>query len=90
MATACTAAFSSRQNLSDSRSRRLEAVPLWTPLDAIPYEEMWADDICWLPRVLAGERVRGFFQFSNETMITCEVLDDEGEGLDTFSSNPFL
>jgi 8-oxo-dGTP diphosphatase len=68
----------------------VEAVPLWTPLDAIPYEEMWADDICWLPRVLAGERVRGFFQFSNETMITCEVLDDEGEGLDTFSSNPFL
>ena len=26
----------------------VEAVPLWTPLDAIPYEEMWADDICWL------------------------------------------
>ena len=27
-----------------------EAVPLWTPLTAIPYEEMWPDDIWWLPR----------------------------------------
>jgi 8-oxo-dGTP diphosphatase len=34
-----------------------EAVPLWTPLDRLPYDEMWADDRVWLPVMLAG---RGF------------------------------
>ena len=33
-----------------------EAIPLWTPLHAIPYEEMWADDIRWLPDLLAGSK----------------------------------
>jgi 8-oxo-dGTP diphosphatase len=50
-----------------------EAIPLWTPLDAIPYEEMWADDVCWLPRMLAGEKVRGFFHFGHEIMLAHQV-----------------
>ena len=53
-----------------------EAVPLWTPLNAIPYEEMWADDICWLPDVLAGRKVRGFFYFENETLLSHQVAVD--------------
>jgi 8-oxo-dGTP diphosphatase len=56
----------------------VEAVPLWTSLDAIPYDEMWADDVCWLPTVLSGGRVRGFFRFNGEKMIACELLDDGG------------
>ena len=31
-----------------------EAIPMWTPLHAIPYDQMWADDIRWLPDLLAG------------------------------------
>ena len=50
-----------------------EAVPLWTPLNAIPYEEMWADDICWLPEVIAGRRVRGFFHFKHERLLSHQV-----------------
>ncbi|MCS5636307.1 MAG: 8-oxo-dGTP diphosphatase [Myxococcota bacterium] len=46
-----------------------EAVPLWTPMGAIPYGEMWADDILWLPRVLAGETVSGFFVFDGDSML---------------------
>jgi len=46
-----------------------EAVPLWTPMDAIPYTQMWADDILWLPRVLAGETVSGYFLFDRDTML---------------------
>lgn len=46
-----------------------EAVPLWTPMDEIPYAEMWADDILWLPRVLAGETVSGYFLFDGDTML---------------------
>ena len=51
-----------------------EAIPLWTPLNAIPYEEMWADDICWLPAVLAGGKVRGFFHFEHERLVSHQVV----------------
>lgn len=50
-----------------------EAAPLWTPLDAIPFDEMWADDIHWLPGVLAGRNFRGYFDFDGETMLTRRV-----------------
>lgn len=41
-----------------------EMRPAWYTVDAIPYTEMWADDVHWLPRVLAGERLRGQIQFA--------------------------
>lgn len=47
-----------------------EAVPLWTALDAIPFEEMWADDVHWLPGVLGGQNFRGFFVFDGEIMLS--------------------
>jgi len=51
-----------------------EAVPVWTPLDEIPYERMWADDIHWMPLVLDGKKVRGRFVFDGEDrMIDSEV-----------------
>ncbi len=40
-----------------------EAVPLWTPLDAIPYERMWADDRIWLPLMLEQRTFTGRFLF---------------------------
>jgi 8-oxo-dGTP diphosphatase len=46
-----------------------EAVPIWTRLDAIPYDAMWADDIDWLPLVIAGKRFRGRFLFDGDTML---------------------
>ena len=45
-----------------------EALPLWTPLDAIPYDRMWADDREWLPLVLDNISFRGRFVFEDETM----------------------
>ena len=33
-----------------------EALPLWFEQDAIPYDEMWADDRDWLPLLLARKR----------------------------------
>lgn len=57
-----------------------EAAPLWTALDAIPYAEMWADDRHWLPRILAGEKLRGWFDFAGDTLLnlrleTVETID---------------
>jgi 8-oxo-dGTP diphosphatase len=46
-----------------------EAIPLWFPVDAVPYHEMWADDVLWLPRVIAGERVKGRFVFDGDDML---------------------
>jgi 8-oxo-dGTP diphosphatase len=50
-----------------------EAAPLWTPVEAIPFEEMWADDIHWLPGVLAGRNFRGYFDFDGDAMLTRHV-----------------
>lgn len=50
-----------------------EAVPLWTPVGAIPYDEMWEDDARWLPGVLAGRNFRGFFVFDGDRMLSHRV-----------------
>jgi 8-oxo-dGTP diphosphatase len=50
-----------------------EAVPLWTALDAIPFERMWADDALWLPILIAGDRFRGRFIFDGDRMVDHEL-----------------
>jgi len=50
-----------------------EAVPLWFDIADIPYDEMWADDRIWLPRVLAGERVDGCFLFDEDRLLDHKV-----------------
>jgi 8-oxo-dGTP diphosphatase len=50
-----------------------EAIPLWTPLDAIPYQEMWEDDARWLPGVLEGRNFRGYFVFEEDKMLSHTV-----------------
>ena len=46
-----------------------EAIPLWTPADRLPLNEMWDDDRLWLPQVLAGCTVRGWFTFVGESLV---------------------
>lgn len=50
-----------------------EAVPLWFTKTSIPYREMWADDIIWLPKVLQGGSVNGRFVFHGDTLLAHEV-----------------
>ena len=45
-----------------------EAKPFWVRTDQIPYDRMWADDEQWMPRLLAGEKFRGWFEFDGERM----------------------
>lgn len=40
-----------------------EMRPEWFDISNIPYNRMWPDDILWLPRVLAGERLSAEFSF---------------------------
>jgi 8-oxo-dGTP diphosphatase len=45
-----------------------EAIPVWTPIDAIPYHRMWEDDRHWLPLVLEETSFLGKFVFDGEIM----------------------
>ncbi len=57
-----------------------EALPMWRPVDQVPYEEMWADDALWLPRMLAGWGFAGRFVFDGERMEEADLdLTDPAE-----------
>jgi len=47
-----------------------EVAPAWFPAAGLPFGRMWHDCSFWLPRILAGEKVRGRFVFGadNETV----------------------
>ena len=51
-----------------------EAVPLWTPLDAIPYDEMWADDRHWLPLLIRGAHFSGYFEFDGQRLLRHKLV----------------
>jgi 8-oxo-dGTP diphosphatase len=46
-----------------------EAIPMWFPVADIPYHEMWADDVIWLPEMLAGRAFFGRFIFDGDAML---------------------
>lgn len=45
-----------------------EAIPLWFSLDAVPYDEMWADDLLWFPWMFARRHFAGRFVFDDDAM----------------------
>lgn len=51
-----------------------EAIPLWTSLEKLPLEEMWADDRFWLEDMLVRRRhFIGRFTFDDDTMLSSEM-----------------
>lgn len=50
-----------------------EMKPQWFLLSDIPYGEMWQDDLYWLPKVLAGEKITGTVLFAGNNEDVCEV-----------------
>ena len=55
-----------------------EATPYWTAIDQIPYGEMWADDLHWLPQLIAGKAfmVRSIFDGDAMLDIEMQVADE--------------
>jgi 8-oxo-dGTP diphosphatase len=47
-----------------------EIIPQWFPASALPLDRMWDDGRYWLPRVLAGERLRATFSYGDD----CETV----------------
>jgi 8-oxo-dGTP diphosphatase len=56
-----------------------EAIPLWTAVDEIPYDEMWADDRIWVPLMLERRTFSGKFIFDGDEMVDY-VMEVEGGG----------
>jgi 8-oxo-dGTP diphosphatase len=54
-----------------------EAIPLWTSLHDLPYDEMWADDRLWMPLLLAGRPFRGRFVFDGDALLDHQLVDDD-------------
>ena len=54
-----------------------EADPFWCEIKQIPYGDMWADDIEWLPSAIAGDNVSGRFIFDGDTMLSKAVEIDK-------------
>lgn len=52
-----------------------EATPLWTPVNQIPYHDMWQDDPHWVPLLLAGKRFRGYFVFDKEHLLSHRIVN---------------
>lgn len=50
-----------------------EAIPIWTPLDAIPYHEMWEDDEIWIPHLISGTPFHGRFIFEEDRMVDYDL-----------------
>lgn len=50
-----------------------EAIPQWTPVDQIPYQEMWQDDPHWLPLLLKRKKFRGYFLFDGDRLLSHRV-----------------
>ena len=53
-----------------------EARPFWSPLDTIPYDQMWEDDRIWIPLMLNRDRFQGRWIFDGDKMLDYELLND--------------
>ena len=49
-----------------------EIAPEWFPVTALPFDRMWDDGKQWLPRVLAGERLRATFSYAPDRETVAE------------------
>jgi len=51
-----------------------EAAPRWCPVDAVPFDDMWADDRLWFPLMLGGRAFTGWFVFEGDAMLDARVV----------------
>ena len=65
-----------------------EADPIWTPLTEIPYDEMWEDDVIWLPRMLEGKPFSGRYLFDEDKMLDHALDLDPGKARQLHAERP--
>jgi ADP-ribose pyrophosphatase len=50
-----------------------EAIPLWCPVDDVPFERMWPDDELWFPHLLAGRPFVGRCLFDGDELLDAVI-----------------
>lgn len=64
----------------DGEPRETEEMrPQWFTTDAIPYDEMWPDDIHWIPVFLTGKKFRTKFLFGEEDAVLENHVEEVSE-----------
>lgn len=53
-----------------------EMAPRWFKVSDIPYEDMWPDDIYWLPKVIDGKKLRCRFTLDDKDQITAHEIKE--------------
>lgn len=56
-----------------------EMAPQWFALCDIPYQQMWDDDIYWLPAVLTGRKLRCSFTFDQDNKLASSHIKEVAE-----------
>lgn len=50
-----------------------EAIPIWKPIDQLPFDKMWQDDRLWMPWMFAGNKFDGWFIFNVEELLEYDI-----------------
>lgn len=53
-----------------------EMIPKWFKIKDIPYNQMFPDDKYWLPMILEGKRIKGFFEFDENWNLISKTIED--------------
>ena len=57
-----------------------EMKPRWFEFSKIPFKKMWADDPLWLPAVLGGRIIEGWFSFGYNNEVLAHRLKNVAKG----------
>ena len=52
-----------------------EMRPRWFLVNELPFQEMWPDDIFWLPEVLKGNLLKAMFKFGENDVVLEKTVD---------------
>ncbi len=67
------------ENFSGEPQETEEMVPRWYKQTEIPYDQMWPDDIYWMPMFFDKRKFKGNFVFKDHSTILREVLYESSE-----------
>ena len=53
-----------------------EMKPKWFKIQDVPYDQMWVDDVVWMPKVFGGALVKGSFMFGENDKLVEHYINE--------------